>query len=156
MNVNKCEYEANYIAYSDGTVYSKRKYRLLKPHLNNCGYYQYMINGKWHKAHRIVAKCFIDNPNNCPEVNHIDSNKLNNDVSNLEWCTKSQNIKHSYTADRLPPYERKLIRVYKGRKLIDTCYVSKAIELTGCKASNISACCNNKITNTKGYVFKFA
>lgn len=48
------------------------------------------------KIHQIVAKHFIPNPNNYKEINHIDGNKLNNCVSNLEWCTRSHNCKESF------------------------------------------------------------
>lgn len=93
-----------YIVYSDGKVYSLKTKRFLKGKIDNVGYQVYALaigdniskanNRKLSKmvyAHRLVAQLFLDNPNNYPYVHHKDENKLNNDVSNLEWVSAKQN-----------------------------------------------------------------
>lgn len=72
---------------------------LLKQQINRFGYPVITLRFK-HRlkkffVHRLVAEYFISNPDNKPQVNHIDGNKTNNDVSNLEWCTCSENVTHA-------------------------------------------------------------
>ena len=72
--------------------------KLLNPTLTEKGYLQVTLNNKTQKTygiHRLVAEAFISNPNNYHVVNHIDENKQNNNVENLEWCTQKQNLEYS-------------------------------------------------------------
>lgn len=63
--------------------------------LNNRGYLSVVVRRKTHMLHRLVAQAFIPNPEGKPFVNHIDGNKLNNHVDNLEWCTTAENNQHA-------------------------------------------------------------
>ena len=72
--------------------------RILKSGKNRGGYLYVNLckNGKYktHKIHRQVAQAFIPNPENKPEINHIDEDKSNNVISNLEWSTRKENVNH--------------------------------------------------------------
>lgn len=74
---------------------------IMKPAKDKCGYLRTMLksdNGKLStiKVHRIIAQTFLDNPKNLPQVNHINGIKDDNRLENLEWCSVSDNLKHSY------------------------------------------------------------
>ena len=86
-------------ARTDGTIIGKRG-RPMKGHVDRCGYREVLLseNGKTNNArvHRLIAETFIPNPYNLRDVNHKDGNKLNNNISNLEWASHSSNVKHAY------------------------------------------------------------
>lgn len=84
---------------SNGKGSVKTKEKILTQDITNWGYYRVALykDGirKYYKVHRLVAEAFILNPNNKEQVNHIDGNKLNNNVNNLEWNTRIENMNHA-------------------------------------------------------------
>lgn len=85
----------NYILYSDGRIFSDKKKRYLTGTLDSYGYRQVKLNGDLYLLHRLVALHFIPNPDNLPEVDHVDFNRDNNCVSNLRWVSRRTNLEHS-------------------------------------------------------------
>ena len=87
----------DYLIYEDGRVWSKKKSkgRFLKHGINNIGYVQVTLckdgKTKTKTIHRLLGKAYIPNPENKPEIDHIDNNRQNNNISNLRWVTKREN-----------------------------------------------------------------
>lgn len=106
---------------------SKTKYVRKNCKMKN-GYYKInaSINGvnKTIKIHRAVAESFIPNPFNKPQINHIDGNKENNNIENLEWVTQTENIKHAYKND-LISIPRGEDRSNSKLKIEDVIYIRK-------------------------------
>jgi hypothetical protein len=93
-----------------GRVMSKmqRNPRIMPQTIQRSGYHYVMlhVNNKptCRRVHRLVAQAFLPNPNNMKEVNHKDGNKDNNRADNLEWCTRSHNVKHSFDMGLKQPH----------------------------------------------------
>jgi hypothetical protein len=85
-----------YFVTEDGKVFGSRGFEL-KLNINSSKYFTIRCEklNKSFSVHRMIAETYIPNPQNKPQVNHIDGNRLNNHISNLEWVTRSENMRHS-------------------------------------------------------------
>ena len=150
------------------------KEKILKPCKNTPGYLYVPLskNGKVknHNIHRLLAEHFISNPKNKPHINHIDGNKLNNSLDNLEWCTHKENAEHasklklykpSYSMKNKfgkdNPHSIKILQFDKEGTFIASFYgANEAKRVTGIDNSEILKVCKLKRKTAGGFIWKFA
>lgn len=138
-----------------------RKGRIFKTTKGSRGYIQVALtkNGKSRifNVHRLVAQAFIPNPLNLPQVNHIDGNKTNNNVSNLEWCTAQENIQHAHKMNLTSNVSRKVQKLEKYTKNILCEYKSahEASVIEKIDETSIRRCCNYIRKSAGGYSWKY-
>lgn len=152
-----------------------RKARLLKPVKDRHGYYTFWLkqNGKKKnvKIHRLVATCFIPNPENKPCVNHIDNNPSNNSVDNLEWATMQENTDWMIKQGRFKRTKEWLNNLHKAQEPTykavkgtnietgEVIYFEKlnSVREQGFQPSCVCVCCKHKngVTQHKGYVWEY-
>lgn len=179
------EYFTDYYICENGDVYStKDKSRSIPKKLTGCidskGYRYIDVRGangvrRCPKIHRLVALAYLPNISEKPQINHKDGNKLNNDVTNLEWCTNSENQLHAWANGLQNPNKgldnhywtqnnRGIGEPKKVRQLtLDGCLVAEypsiaeAGRVTSLGASNISRACLGKTKNriSKNYKWEF-
>lgn len=148
--------------------------RMLKIQHHSNGYQSIVLyknnKGTNKLIHRLVAIAFIQNTNKCSEVNHIDGNKDNNHVDNLEWCTSSENKKHAYQTGLKKHWatgiyggnnpKAKTVRMIdkKTNELVRTFgSLVDARNFLGIKSSSgIVRCCKGELKSTKGYKWEYA
>lgn len=171
MEIRTVKEFPKYAVSEDGRVFSKNYnhcgyMKELTPCKDRKGYLQVHLwqNGRGHSktVHRLVAKAFIPNPGNLPEINHKNGIKTDNTVSNLEWCSSSDNLLHSYRVlGRKHRFGKdnlcsKIILQIKEDKIVATFYgANDAFRKTGIYFSDIHKCCKGKLKTAGGYVWKY-
>lgn len=147
----------NYEVSILGKVRNIKTGKILKPSLWNNGYLMHRLykNNKQKRLylHRILATAFIDNPEGKPCVNHIDENKLNNDLNNLEWCTVKENNVHGTRMKRIAEkLSQKVIQLDLNDNVLKIFEsMRQAKRETGVSTGNISSCCRGRTKSAGGF-----
>ena len=154
-------YDNAYRITSDGKVYSGET--LKSTEIARNGYERVSLwkngKGKHYSIHRLVATAFIPNPNNYEMVNHKDGNKQNNDVSNLEWCDASHNMRHAYDNSLVNPKTTRVIQYTKDfQKVKEWNSIAEACESLNLNHANVVTVCGQKTNRRQcgGYIWRYA
>jgi HNH endonuclease/NUMOD4 motif len=156
-NWKTCSESTDYLVSDCGKIFSKRLGRTLPFQTNNDGYLKVTLRlgknyRKTYSVHRLVALAFIPNLLNKDTVNHKDGNKLNNNVNNLEWATRSEQTQHAWDNKLIKDMisRREGIRDKQGKPVqcIETGIVYKSIgeaaQAVGVRKTNLSAVLKGK------------
>lgn len=155
-----------YFVSDQGNIYSTLSNRLLRP-VDRRGYKYVVlkgIDGKFnnYSVHRLVALAFLPNPNNLPEINHKDENKANNNLENLEWCTRKYNCNYGTGKERMAQghdYDK----IHEGQRKEVICVetgkvyrsVTEAALASGCHRESICRVCKGKQKTSGGFHWKY-
>lgn len=155
-NLGRLKSISRTVKHPKGSCVLKEKF--LSQVINKKGYIEFQItyNGKHYsrKAHRLVADAFISNPLSLPQVNHINGDKTDNRVENLEWCNNSKNQRHAVRIGL-----RKTMTVLQfdlsGNLINEWKSASDAERVLGIRHNHILEACNGKRKTHKGFIWKF-
>ena len=186
-NYGRVKSIARYVEYSKGTTTCTLfvPTKILKQTISKKGYYRVsLLKKEEHKkiaVHIIVARTFLENPNDYPQINHKDENKKNNTVffksngeidhikSNLEWCTAKYNanygtknerisikLKETYSKKKCNHNPKKVSQSdLKGVLITSFPSIYKASKQTGIDPAGIARCCKGEYSKFKGYIWRF-
>ena len=152
-------YEGYYQVSNEGRVKSFKwnKERFLKPSMDKDGYLLVTLcaggKPKTLKVHRLVCEAFHENPDNKPQVNHINEDKTDNRACNLEWCTCKQNVNHGSRNERVSKpvgqysLDGKLIKLWPSAIAVQ--------RQAGFSQGNISQVARGKHKQAYGYIWRY-
>lgn len=143
----------NYLVSNKGRIMNGKTGRILRPRDNGHGYEIVWLckdgKGTNKHVHRLVGEAFIDNPNDLETINHIDQDKHNNNVENLEWLSRGDNIRYSLSK----PVEQYDL---ESGELLATYPSTMAVErLMGFANQCISMACRGQYKKAYGYIWRY-
>lgn len=172
-------YEGIYTVSSFGRIISNRRTanikhgvrivqpKLLSPVIKKTGYCQIILskegNHKFALIHQLVAQAFIENPENKPMVDHIDRNKQNNHVSNLRWCTLSENMNNPLTVQHckqmntgleFPEHRKPVVSLKEGVLIKKYNSIKDTVE-DGFVPNQVSSVCAGRWQTHKGFQWMY-
>ena len=155
------DYEGLYQVSNLGRVKRITTGRVLKPLKHANGYLMVKLSKNsivyTKTVHRLVAEAFIPNPEHKSEINHIDETKTNNNVSNLEWMTRKENINHGTRTERMSktqsiPIIATNIKTGESKEFYGARECARQLGLTH---GNITSVLKGRYKQTGGYTFKY-
>lgn len=150
----------NYSVSDTGEVRKDINNYIMKPYIQH-GYAHVTLQinkkPKRFNIHRLVAIAFIPNPENKPYVNHIDGDKTNNCVNNLEWVTPSENTQHAIrTGLKSPTREKEVVQFgLDGKRICEYKSLAEAARITGSSEAKISICCQKQREQHNGFQWRY-
>ena len=156
----------DYLVSKLGEIFSLKSNRNLKPYKTSKGYLQVRLDGgKTFHVHRLVAEAFIPNPENYPQINHINEDKTDNRVENLEWCNQSYNMGHGTGNNRRSSTLKGRKTMWNSKPVLQMSLDGKEVarwestmeveRTLGFKNTNIGACCNGRMKRAYGFIWRY-
>lgn len=153
-------YETDYSVSTEGEVRKDTtNYILSQSSQQDYKFVTLLIKGKQKRmrVHRMVALTFLDNPENKPYVNHINGNRSDNNITNLEWVTPSENTQHAVDTGLMNNGRKKAVIQYNlnGDRMATFESASEAARQTGGSQSKITMCCRRQRESANDYQWRY-